>query len=73
MVENEESLAVGSRDPKKYTLGPCAENHALQLDSKNSLIAKNTLLTQACLHPLIFSFTCRNLCFSIFVGQGSIL
>lgn len=59
---------MGSRGPKKHTPGPCGEHHALQLDSKNSLIAKNTLLTQACLHPLIFYFTCKNLCFSICLG-----
>lgn len=53
---------------KIHIPGPCAKNHALKLDSKNSPIAKNTLLTQACRHSLIFHFTCTNLCFSIFVG-----
>ena len=58
-VENEVRIAMGSRGPKKHTPGPRGEHHVLQLDSKNSLIAKNTLLTQACLHPLIFYFTCK--------------
>lgn len=58
---------------KTHTPGPCAKSHAVELDSKNSLIAKNTLLTQACRHPLIFHFTCTNLRFSIFVGWGSVI
>lgn len=57
----------------KVQLGSTCREPCLKPDLKNSQMPKNTLLTQACLHLLIFHFTCKNLCFSIFFGQGFVI